>query len=226
MPDGSLDATFGAGGMAQTNFDLSLGGWIGHDVAESIALQADGRIVVAGTVDHLYELPDGEILSNWDFGLVRLNADGSHDYSFGNAGKVTTEFGSIYDEGNAVTIQADGKIVVAGSSSQNFRGLGVEIAIARYEGISTRVDELEGLVVRIQELSATEILNDGQTKSLQVKLQAAIQQVDRGNYGAAMNQLGAFMSHVDAFVSATILSPTEGQVLNDEALMVIGWLST
>jgi len=156
---------------------------------------------------------------------MRLNPDGSLDYGFGDAGRVTTEFGSIYDLGEAVTIQADGKILVAGSSSQNFRGLGLEIAIARYEGVSTRVDELEGLVVRVQELQAAEILNDGQARSLQAKLQAAIQQVDRGNYHTAANQLGAFISHVDAFVSEGILSSSEGQVLNDEARMIISLLS-
>jgi large exoprotein involved in heme utilization and adhesion len=156
---------------------------------------------------------------------VRYNPDGSHDYSFGNGGKVMTHFGSTVDKGEAVTIQADGKILVAGSSSQNYMGLGVQIAIARYEGISTRVDELEGLVVRVQELQSAEILNDGQARSLQAKLQAAIQQVDRGNHGAAVNQLGAFMNHVDAFVSEGLLSSYEGQVLKDEAQIIIELLS-
>jgi len=217
---------FGSSGMARTYLDLSIPGWNSSYYADSIALQADGRIVVTGTVNTPYELPDGFVESNWDFALVRYNPDGSHDYSFGNAGKVRTEIGSPYDEGHAVTIQADGKIMVAGSSSQYFKGLGLEIAIARYEGVSTRVDQLEGLVVRVQELKAAEILNDGQAKSLQAKLQAAIQQVDRGNFGAAMNQLGAFMNHVDAFVSAAILTADEGQVLNDDAVSIIGWLSS
>ena len=69
--------------------------------------------------------PDGKILlanfgtassgGNNEFTLARYNADGSLDASFGGAGKVTTDFGFSSDTGYSVTLQADGKILVAGT---------------------------------------------------------------------------------------------------------------
>lgn len=224
LPDGSLDTTFGANGMVQTTFGLGLGGWLDSNAAESIVVQADGRIVVGGFVNEMYETADGNFLSNLNFALQRYNSDGGYDYSFGTGGKVTTDFGSNNDRGYALTLQADGKILLAGGSSQNFRWLGNEIAIARYEGVSTKLDELEGLIVRVQELGADGALVHGQVKSLLAKLQASIQQVDRGNFGTAVKQLNAFMNEVEALVSAGILAPNQGQALNVEAQLIIGLL--
>ncbi len=92
--NGSLDATFGANGKVTTNFG-------GEDRAYSVAIQADGKIVVAGTCDG-------------DFALARYNANGSLDATFSGDGKVTTDFGG-YDVGYSISIQADGKIVVVGT---------------------------------------------------------------------------------------------------------------
>ncbi len=79
--------------------------------AQAVAIQADGKIVVAG-------------YSNNDFTLARYNSDGTLDSTFGG-GIVTTDFGGSTDNGYAVAIQADGMIVVAGTSNNNF-------AMARY----------------------------------------------------------------------------------------------
>ncbi len=54
--------------------------------------------------------------SNYDFSLIRLNADGSLDNTFGNSGKLLMPVGSTIDSGQSVIQQADGKLVVAGSS--------------------------------------------------------------------------------------------------------------
>lgn len=223
MTDGSDDFSFGTDGEVKSDFDLSIGP-IGGDRAETIDLQADGTILVGGTVANFYRDADQYVHLNKDFGVVRLNADGSHDYSFGDAGKVVTEFGSTEDFGHALAIQADGKILLAGSSSQNYKGVGKEIAIARYEGVSTKLDELDGLILRIQELHAAAVLSDGRAKSLLAKLQAAVQQVDRGNFGAAVNQLGAFVNHVSAFVSGNVLTASQGEILNSEAQRIIEFL--
>src|SRR5688572_13658083 len=56
-------------------------------------------------------------------------ADGSLDPTFGNDGKMTTDFGIADDEGFAVTMQSDGKIIVAGKS---FNGSNFDFALARY----------------------------------------------------------------------------------------------
>lgn len=116
-PDGTLDLTFGTGGIVTTNIS-------GSDIAFAIAIQADGKIVVAGTSSCL-----GTGLC--DFALARYNTDGTLDQSFGTGGIVTND---ITRTGNtdivfAVAIQADGKIVAAGEFFSNF---GVEFALARY----------------------------------------------------------------------------------------------
>ena len=91
--DGVLDPTFGTGGSVTTDFG-------GSDVANAVALQTDGKIVVAGT-------------SSGNFAVARYTADGVLDATFGTGGLVTTDFGG--DElANAVAIQPDGRIVAAG----------------------------------------------------------------------------------------------------------------
>src|SRR5207247_587941 len=78
--DGSLDPSFGQGGRATTDFG-------GSDVANSLVMQPDGKLVAAGFTYNNF--------SAWteDFALARYNADGSLDHSFGQGGKVTTDFG-------------------------------------------------------------------------------------------------------------------------------------
>jgi len=113
--NGSLDSTFGVGGIAQsllTNFS-----------ANAEVIDAYGRIVITGynfTSSHVSE-------------LVRCNDNGTLDSSFGNGGVVTETFGSTYDSGNGVAIYPtagtpyDGDIVQAGG----FGGNGT-IFVARY----------------------------------------------------------------------------------------------
>lgn len=103
-PNGSLDTTFNGTGKVTTPIGL-------FDFARSVAVQTDGRIVVAGHVS------DGTTLY---FGLVRYNPNGSLDTSFGGTGKVMTLVGNSDSEGKEAAIQSDGKIVVAGHSAQGF----------------------------------------------------------------------------------------------------------
>ncbi len=53
------------------------------------------------------------------FGSVRYMSDGSLDTTFGNGGKVLTPIGDGNAEANAIALQTDGKIVVAGYTSTN-----------------------------------------------------------------------------------------------------------
>lgn len=94
--DGSPDTTFSSDGSVTTD----LGGW---DEASSVALQSDGRIVVAGYTAN----PD------YRFAVVRYNADGSLDTTFSDDGMQTTDFGG-FDGANGVAVQSDGRIVVVG----------------------------------------------------------------------------------------------------------------
>jgi uncharacterized delta-60 repeat protein len=110
-PNGSLDPTLDGDGMATINFG-SLA-----DLANDAARQLDGKIVVAG-----YSQAD-EVVA-----IARLNTDGSPDGTFGAAGKATVDFG-VATFGNAVALQSNGRIVVAGQ-----RTGGDDFAVARLLG--------------------------------------------------------------------------------------------
>jgi uncharacterized delta-60 repeat protein len=104
---GALDPTFGSGGTAT----VSVGS---NDAAYDVAIQPDSKILVAG-------------VSDFNFALVRLNANGLPDTTFSGDGKVTGPAG----EGLSVALQPDGKILVGGGSpSDDFR-------IARYAANGT-----------------------------------------------------------------------------------------
>ncbi len=85
---GALDLSFGSGGKVITPIGSSI------DYAYSAAIQSDGKIVAAG----------GSQSGNFDFAVVRYNADGTLDTSFGGTGKVTTQVGSSSGAGS-VAIQ-------------------------------------------------------------------------------------------------------------------------
>src|SRR6266542_1606848 len=112
--NGSLDTSFGSGGLVATTFGT------GNTRVNGIALQPDGKTVAAGFDNNG---------TSYEFALARYNADGSLDTSFGTGGKVTTDFGFGADVAWAVAVQPDGKIVAAGYASATGRYL---IALARY----------------------------------------------------------------------------------------------
>jgi uncharacterized delta-60 repeat protein len=115
--NGTLDPDFGAGGMVTTGF--AAGG-----IATGLVVQADGKLVAAGTAD----VGTGQ---GPDFALVRYRPNGSLDPNFGISGKVTTDFGGGIDRSNALTMQADGRLVAAGSPN-NVSGFGSDFGLARY----------------------------------------------------------------------------------------------
>jgi len=120
--DGTPDTAFNGTGMVTTDI-----GGIGSE-AHAIALQSDGKIVVAGNASNG---------SNNDFAVVRYNPNGSLDTSFNGTGKVITPVGSSYDSGTSVVVQSDGKIIVAGSAF-NDNLTDYDFALVRYHGnIST-----------------------------------------------------------------------------------------
>ena len=117
---GSLDAGFGRGGQVAVPFNGS-----GFDTAQDVAVQPDGKIVVAG-----FSNAGG---SNDNFALARFNVDGSLDTTFGTGGTTTTDFYGSTDRARRVRIQPDGKIVVAGSATVVApTGASVSFALARY----------------------------------------------------------------------------------------------
>src|SRR3990167_10464207 len=119
--DGSLDTTFNSTGIVTTAIGSST------DAANSVAIQSDGKIVVAGYSNNG---------SDYDFALVRYNTDGSLDTTFNSTGIVTTAIVSSSDYANSVAIQSDGKIVVAGYS---WNGTSNVFAVARYYGCDSPI---------------------------------------------------------------------------------------
>ncbi|MFT3820652.1 MAG: hypothetical protein QM750_24055 [Rubrivivax sp.] len=123
LRDGGLDPGFGSGGKVSTAF----GNGNRSDEAQAVAVQPDGKILVAGSSD--------QGATGYDFALARYHADGTLDASFGSGGRVTTSFGNGADHALALLLQPDGKIVLAGDSNQG--ATGNDFALARYHADGT-----------------------------------------------------------------------------------------
>src|SRR5687768_1294987 len=105
--EGGLDDSFGSGGVVTTDL-TSLA-----DDTQAVALQSNGKIVIAGHVQRIVPGQKGWVL---DVAVVRYNSNGSLDATFDNDGIVITQFGNFTEVINDVAVQPDGKILVAGSS--------------------------------------------------------------------------------------------------------------
>lgn len=114
-PNGSLDSSFHADGQ------VVISSFGGDDRAQAIALQADGKIILAGYTD---------ASGTNDFAVARLHANGNLDEAFGTDGRVVTRSFGGDDRALGVAVSpVDGKIVAAGYTD----GLGSnDVAVARY----------------------------------------------------------------------------------------------
>lgn len=112
---GDLDPSFGAAGKVTTDFGVPA-------QVNAMVIQSDGKLIVAGFV----QLPTGN-----DFALARYNPNGSLDTSFGDGGSVATDFSGGDDRAIAMSLQPDGKIVVAGQATTPSGG--IDFALARYK---------------------------------------------------------------------------------------------
>lgn len=117
--NGSLDATFDVDGIVTTD----IGG--GSNIAQSVAVQTDGKLVVAGF--------SRNSLNN-DFAVARYNPNGSLDTTFDGDGMVTLSIGSGSELVRSIAVQTDGRIVVAG---QIFNGTNNDIVVVRYNSDGT-----------------------------------------------------------------------------------------
>ncbi|MCS6916269.1 MAG: delta-60 repeat domain-containing protein [Chitinophagales bacterium] len=119
-PDGTLDQTFGNGGT------LSISVGAGSDLANAAAIQPDDKIVITGYYDNS---------GNIDIFVIRLNYDGTFDATFGGGdGLASVAIGSAEDYANALALQSDGKIVVAGKATV---GSGTDFAVVRLNSDGT-----------------------------------------------------------------------------------------
>jgi len=122
--DGVLDSSFGVGGIYRSDVGTNEG-------AYAIAIQEDGRILVAGFAEN-------EIDHDSDFLIARYTTAGAPDPSFGTNGFVATPFASDYGECriavfNKLAILNDGSIIAAGSATTIYQTTTENrLAIARY----------------------------------------------------------------------------------------------
>jgi uncharacterized delta-60 repeat protein len=109
--EGQPNPAFAASGFVRTDVAGRADG------ANAVAVQPDGKFVVAGFAQ--------TTPVDFDFALLRYKPDGTLDPSFGGDGIVTTDLGSEDDAANAVAIQPDGNIVAVGVTGEN-------VALVRY----------------------------------------------------------------------------------------------
>lgn len=126
--NGSLDNSFGTGGIVTNDIDGR------NNQIRDIALQPDGKIVVAG-------IQDLNTLSN--FLVARYDSLGVLDSDFNSYGYVFTDFDASRDEAYAIAMQPNGRIVVAGDA---WTGTNVNFALARY---------ISGLNIGLAEFSSS-----------------------------------------------------------------------
>jgi uncharacterized delta-60 repeat protein len=130
---GDLDASFGTGGVATTDFSDST--TLRTDTGRAIAVQADKKIVTLGDA--------GNGTSNFGFALTRHTEAGVLDGGFGTGGKVLTMLPGMTVQASAVAIDGQGRIVVAGRASSVQFPLGVP-ALVRYNANGTLDTSFDG----------------------------------------------------------------------------------
>ncbi|MBC7909165.1 MAG: hypothetical protein H7Y30_01610, partial [Pyrinomonadaceae bacterium] len=121
--DGSLDTTFGNNGWNSVTFGA------GYEFAASVAIQADGKIVVGGTTRNFVGNQPFH-----DFAIVRFNLDGLIDTTFDSDGKVIISYDDLitvnyHEYLDVLKVGSDGKIVVAGHAI--YGGVGDRFIFAR-----------------------------------------------------------------------------------------------
>ena len=115
LASGTLDTTWNGTGKVITAIGTA------YDYATSMTLQPDGKVLLAGNCWNV---------TNFDFCAVRYLANGSLDTTWNGTGKVTTPIGNSYDTATAMTLQPDGKVLLAGYCSNG----AINFCAARYDG--------------------------------------------------------------------------------------------
>lgn len=129
----NYDTGFGNGGNSYGDLvdpNMNMGSY--NDNAFCAALQSDGKILVAGSAN--------TSSANGDFAVMRLNGNGTLDYSFGNNGKTIVNIGNGVEEVRSIAIQSDGKILLAGSTM----GTGYDFALVRLNSTGSLDNSFDG----------------------------------------------------------------------------------
>lgn len=134
---GKPDPTFGTGGKTLLSFGPS-------SAATALALLPGGKFLVGGGI------AGAQSAANMDFAVLRFNANGKLDPTFGTAGRVTTDFAQKFDAVDDLRVLANGKIVVAGQIDESHPGAGDgAVGLARYTSAG-RLDSTFGVAGRVR----------------------------------------------------------------------------
>lgn len=112
LSNGSLDTTFGTGGLAAADSGAS-------EIADRMIVQPNDKLLVAGWTNDL---------GSYDFILARFNPDGTHDTTFGASGFLRTDFSASWDEAHGLAIAGPDRVLAAGFTLGSNR----DFALARY----------------------------------------------------------------------------------------------
>lgn len=121
LPDGTLDTGFGVDGVAE----LQVSHELYRQWANAVAVQADGKIVVAGgAATYTYGVPPEGMA------LVRFNADGTPDATFAGQGGLVARLGGWAED---VAVRPSGQILVTGTVEPRYSGAGTaQMYLAQY----------------------------------------------------------------------------------------------
>lgn len=205
---GALDVTFGSAGKQTTSFSPN------DDAANDVAVQPNGKYVLAGYARNKTGVQD-------DFAVLRYNADGNLDTTFGVGGKTTTQFFTSdtyesFEQANAVALQADGKVIAAGWTV-NPQGQTV-FALARYnvDGTLDSSFNITGLVTT--KLRAEAEANDDYIADIALQADGKIV-VTGWSWDAAAK---AYDVATVRYLSNGMLDPTFGSSKNGIVITPIG----
>jgi uncharacterized delta-60 repeat protein len=134
-PDGSLDTTFGFNQNGRVIIDFTPPGTAHvNTLGSTVAIEADGRIVVGGTTGPYPTQPSGVPVTDW--AVARLNADGTQDADFDADGRILMNVGATISGGvfsttdnlSDIGIEPDGKIVAVGWTNIQNDGKAVDLS--------------------------------------------------------------------------------------------------
>jgi len=220
--DGSLDASFGIGGIALTSASVDSG-------ASAIALQSDGNILLGGVA--LVQRLDQPV-PDFAFALVRYLPSGVTDATFGSGGVVVTDVTPGSNSSvQSLVVEADGGIVVAGTIGGHFPRGSNESALARYrpDGTLDQRFGMDGFATLTSGVSALTLQSDGKI------IAAGAASVDSGPSSsfalARYTSDGALdTSFGDAGIRTTMIGLSSGiagsSLYPDEKLIVAGSTNT
>ena len=189
LADGTLDASFGTGGMVTTPVGS------GSDEANALVLQPDGKLVAAGACFNG---------ASYDFCLARYDTSGNLDASFGTGGIVSHLAGGFSAGANALVLQPDGKLVAGGACYDSVPDL--DFCVVRYDSSgNVETGYSEGAGAAIVEF------DDEDDSIWALALQPDGKVVAAGRCGVYLENITVFcLARLD---SEGVLDPTFGEFL-------------